>query len=87
LLQTENGNAKLPFVFCKQEWKTAVCFPWSVNDNSNQQLLFQQTCPSIAECQNNVCTGIIPLVNKVSEKRQKFLIGFFAHKEVFFVYF
>ncbi len=29
---TENGNGKLPFVVCKRNRKTEVCFPWLVND-------------------------------------------------------
>jgi hypothetical protein len=27
LLQTENGNSKLPFVCCKQKLKTEICIP------------------------------------------------------------
>ncbi len=32
------------YIYGKQE--TAVCFPWSANDNGNRRLLFQPTCPS-----------------------------------------
>jgi hypothetical protein len=46
LLQTENGNGKLPFVCCKQKMETAnfrlftangngkwkFCYPWSANN-------------------------------------------------------
>jgi hypothetical protein len=33
LLQTENGNGKLPFLCCKRKQKTEVVVPWSTNGN------------------------------------------------------
>ncbi len=46
-LQMENENDKLSFVCCKRKQKMDVFFPWSVNDNSNRRVLFQQTYPSM----------------------------------------
>jgi hypothetical protein len=46
-LQMDKGNGKLSLVCCKRKQKIDVCFPWSVNDNSNRRVLFQQTCLSM----------------------------------------
>jgi hypothetical protein len=41
-----NGISQTSVCFWKQKRKTEFCFPWSANENSNQRLMFQQTCPS-----------------------------------------
>jgi hypothetical protein len=52
LLQTENGNSKLPFVCCKRKRKTEkFCFPWSANDKRSSMItvsamLYSSLCTS-----------------------------------------
>jgi hypothetical protein len=48
-LYTENGNAKQPFVFCKQKTEDGSFFLGRQTINGNRRLLCQQTCPSMGK--------------------------------------
>jgi hypothetical protein len=42
---TENGTGKLPFVCCKQKWKTQICFPWSAKAKRQSTIAVSANMP------------------------------------------
>jgi hypothetical protein len=59
LLQMENGNGKLSFVCCKQKRKFDFLGRQTIN--SDQCLLFPQTCPSMPLGQKIIVLKILNL--------------------------